>query len=273
MRNFVITVFLFCIPLVGTEIDSFTLRDPNLQDALHELDAIMQKNFDKALSQVNQKHSCEPEVFENAFHDTIGGVFWSQFEADIESSKTLDKRTLKRSESVYRDINLREGIALYMARLGYVMRIGEFYVGSDKFGHFLETGRNYYNSLSLESALEYGEMTERTFFGLTTTGVYSYGDLAANLEGYSFWQNLAHYVSCENGHWVQKNQFTWGDYVNAAWDEGLNCSYYKNDHVTSSVNQRIADLGMSCPVQVGYCSHMIQRYGYLAPRVITQECF
>lgn len=273
MRNIVITALLFSIPLIATEIDSFTLRDPNLRDALEELDAIMQNNFNSALKQANQKQSCDSRIFEDALRASVRGRFWSQFEADIESSKTLDKRTLSRAGSIYRDVRILDGAALFIARLGFVMKIGDFYVGSDKFGHFLETGYDYYRSSSLESALEYGEMTERTFFGLITTGVYSYGDLAANLDGYRFWQNLINYVICENNHWTQKELFTWADYANAAWDEGLNCNYYRNDHVTSSVNQRIAELGMSCPVKTGYCTNMIERYGYLAPRVVTAICF
>ncbi|MEI6805306.1 MAG: hypothetical protein WCK49_02230 [Myxococcaceae bacterium] len=265
--------FVACSGLLATEVDSFTLRDPKMRDALGELDGIMQNNFKQALEHANSEQSCDPKIFEKAFHGTIKGVFWTQFESDIENSQTLDKKTLSRADSIYRDVTILEGTALYMAQLGYIMRIGDLYVGSDKFGHFLETGYEYYLYPSLDEALEYGEMTERTYFGLTTTGVYSYGDLAANLDGYEFWRNLAHYTQCENNVWTQKNLFSWADYLNAAWDEGINCSYYKNEHITKSVQEQITKLGMSCPVKTGHCSNMIQHYGYSASHAVTEACF
>lgn len=276
MRQILIS-FLFANALFSTEIDSFTLRDPHMQDGLQELDSIMQGYFDLALVQANEAKSCKQELMEETLHRLLKGVFWSQFEADIENSKTLDRKTLSRENSIYRDVSLIEGIALYMANLGYVIRIGDLYIGSDKFGHFLETGYGYYHSASPEDSLEYGEMTERTYFGLMTTGVYSYGDLAANLDGYTFWRRLTKgldaYFSCKNNSWVARRKFTWADYINAAWDEGLNCNYYTDKHVRHSVQTRIQELAMSCPVVPGHCPAMIERYRYLANRVVTEKCF
>ena len=277
MRHILLLGFLFCSTLFSTEVDSFTLRDPFMQDALQELDAMIQRNFVQALQEANRAHSCEPKVMKTAFHQTIKGVFWSLFEVDIENSEVLDRRTLDRADSIYRDVSLVEGSALYLARLGYLMRVGDFYIGSDKFGHFLETGYDYSNYSSLDEAVKFGEMTERTYFGLTTTGVYSYGDLASNLDGYAFWNRLTQYgkdsyFTCSNRTWTQQNRFTWADYINAAWDEGLNCNYYRNDHITNSVHDRIATLGMTCPVKPGYCQSMLEHYGYLSPRVVTTLC-
>lgn len=270
--------FLIASNLFSTEIDSFTLRDPNMRDGLQELDAIMQRNFDLAISEANKAQSCEPRVFEQAFRKTVKGPLWSKFEDDIENSTSLDKRTTTRGESIYRDVTLYQGIALYMAKLGYLIRIGDLYVGSDKFGHFLETGYDYTQKSTFEEALYFGEMTERTYFGLSTTGVYSYGDLAANLDGYIFWKNLAAgednpYVVCQDNLWKQQMRFTWADFVNAAWDEGINCNYYSDLKVLTSVSKRIRDLGMSCPVETNHCTNMIERYGYLAAQVIHQGCF
>lgn len=277
MRMILILGLVFNTSLGATEIDSFTLRDPQMRDSLEELDGIIQSYFDKALKQANQAHSCNASFFEKILYNLFKGFFWTQFEVDIETSNTLDRRNIERSNSIYRDLNFFETMALFMADLGYVMKIGNFYVGSDKLGHFLETGYDYYRSHSLQEALGFGELTERTYFGFNTTGVYSYGDLAANLDGYEFWTRVTGgkqpYFSCKNNTWKQSRPFSWSDYVNAAWDEGLNCNYFADDHITAAVSKRIEDLGMKCPVEPGHCPSMLQRYGVLAAHVVMPSCF
>lgn len=271
------TGIIFTTFLSATEIDSFTLRDPSMKDALEELNQMMQNYFQQALFKANAANSCETGSLEEELHGLLRDSLWTPFEVDIENSTVLDRRTISREKSIYQDIPLIKGIALFMVKLGYLMRIGDFYVGSDKFGHFLETGYEYYHSESSEDSLKYGELTERTYFGLMTTSVYSYGDLAANLEGYRFWNQLTQgenaYFSCKDNTWVQQRSFTWENYVNAAWDEGINCSYYADKEITDFVESRITQLGMTCPMSPEYCEDMIEHYGYLAARVVTPKCF
>lgn len=275
--RFLFLCLLPCSVLFSTEIDSFTLRDPQMRDGLEELNNLSQGYFNAALVRANQAHSCDPKIFEQAFYKTITGIFWSKIESDIDESKTLDRRTIERKNSIYRDVNILEGCILHMARLGFLIKTGEIYVGSDKLGHFFDTGYQYYQKSSLEEAMKYGEMTERTYYGLLTTSVYSYGDLASNLDGYFFWTRLAKgkeaYVTCQNNIWTQKLKFDLADYINPAWDEALNCNYYRNDHVTYSVAQQISDLGMSCPIDTSYCTEMLKHYGPLAYHVVGKECF
>jgi hypothetical protein len=248
-----------------------------MEDALSELDNMVQGYFAQALKQANEAKSCERQIFEKSFQGITGGTFWDQIEKDIEASETLDRRTNARKRSIYRDVSILEGTVLFMARLGFLMKVGDLYIGSDKLGHFFDTGYEYYKKDSLEEALTYGEMTERTYYGLWSTSVYSYGDLAANFDGYRFWTQLTQgknaYVTCNNNKWSQQRRFTWSDHVNAAWDEGLNCNRYKNHHVTASVNARITELGLTCPVQSSHCPGMIERYGDLAPRIVSPLCF
>ena len=277
MLRIIFIGILGCGHLFSTEIDSFNLRDTSMQDALAPMNAVAQNYFDEALKKANRRESCDPEVFEDIFHDLTGGVFWADIERQIERSDKIDRRNIHRSKSVYQDITIVDGLALYLARLGFVMRFGDFYVGSDKFGHFFDQGYDYFQKKNLDEAMSFGEMTERTYYGLTSTAVYSYGDLAANLDGYFFWQSLTRgknaYVTCEEDTWSQVREFSWTDYANAAWDEGLNCSTYRNEYTTSRVLGRIKQLGMSCPVEPQWCDVMLNRYGYLAPRVISPACY
>lgn len=277
MRLMILVFLLGGSSLLSTEIDSFTLRDPYMEEALPELNHMMQGYFEQALAQANQAGSCEPETIESALHRITGGFFWAAIETDIQKSEILDRRTIALSRSIYRNAWFIEAPALHLAQLGFLMKIQDFYVGSDKIGHFIDTGYQYYKKSSLEDAMAFGEMTERTYYGLTSTAVYSYGDLAANLDGYAFWRQLAQgndpYFICTDNIWVQKRNFDFADYSNAAWDEGINCSYYRNDHITYSVADEILKLGLTCPVKPGYCKPMIERYGLLAPHVVTDACF
>ncbi len=248
-----------------------------MQDSLQTMNTMMNDYFAKAIENANSYNSCKPDIFEDALHSLTGGAFWSEIEIQVEKAKHIDKRIIDKSKSVYQDITFIDGPALLMAKLGFLLRIGDLYIGSDKFGHFIDQGFYYYRSKSIEDGMRYGEMTEATYYGLFTTGVYSYGDLAANYEGYNFWSSLVKgpnpYVSCRKGVWTQRIPFDWSVHINAALDEGLNCSTYKNEDVTRAVYNRIEALGMTCPVRNGYCDEMRERYGYLAPRIVSPACF
>jgi len=75
--------------------------------------------------------------------------------------------------------------------------------GTDKVEHFFQQGYDYYKlykqSVSAgkslkeaqKRAVEWGKRTERTYFGLLVSGVYSNADLYANYAGMKFYQGLA----------------------------------------------------------------------------------
>src|SRR3989338_506970 len=150
MLKLIFSGFFFCAYLGSTEVDSFTIRDPLLRDGLTEMNALMQKYFDQALLKANKAGSCEPKVLEGALHKLTTGLFWSDIEVQIEHSKTIDKRHIPVCKSIYQDICLMEGIALYIAKLGFILRIGDLYIGSDKFGHFIDQGFDYFQKSSLK---------------------------------------------------------------------------------------------------------------------------
>ena len=75
--------------------------------------------------------------------------------------------------------------------------------GIDKLEHFFQQGYEYYKienkalakgmstSDSEKKAVGWGQMTERTYFGLLVSGVYSNADLYANYVGMKFYDGLA----------------------------------------------------------------------------------
>jgi len=74
--------------------------------------------------------------------------------------------------------------------------------GTDKVEHFFQQGYKYYTTYNeaiakgqtpqeaAKKAVQWGQRTERTYFGLLVSGVYSNGDLYANYAGMRFYQGL-----------------------------------------------------------------------------------
>ena len=74
--------------------------------------------------------------------------------------------------------------------------------GTDKLDHFFQQGYKYYtiqkeamvagltSDEAAKKAVKWGQKTERTYFGLLVSGVYSNADLSANYAGMKFYQGL-----------------------------------------------------------------------------------
>jgi hypothetical protein len=296
---YVILISFLSLQIHSTEIDSFTDRDPLMKDALLPLNNLMAGYFADAIKDANKKNSCKSHVISDALINRVRGMFWNKIEIDIEQDvnfsdyPNLDSRRSDIDDSVYSGTKFIDGPGLRMAKLGFLMRFGDDYIGSDKFGHFIQQGYYYFEHLykknnTLMDAFAYGEMTERTYYGLETTGIYSYGDLAANYDGLSFWErvnniNLASGVkphfTCQNNIWKQTASFNWADYITPAWDEGTNCSRFKSHDMNFGIQTRIKKLEkkrftrLTCPINPSKCKKIIEHYGNIASRIITPLCF
>ena len=155
-------------------------------------------------------------------------------------------------------------------------------IGSDKFGHWIGQGYEYHlrtkeNYKTLEKALNHGSYLENTVLGLKASGIFSYGDLSANLMGMVFWDNLIDedgktkyvkltrpngpYIKCNNGKWVlnKKNTFNFKNYISPAWDETINYSYPYSKVMADKIKTRIIKLqdkykkDFTPPLKLDYC--------------------
>ena len=212
------------------------------------------------------------------------------------------------NDSIYRDIDYIEGFSLKLKELSNVVNINGHLVGLDKMGHYFAEGWRYYelthhDGLTLEQALEWGKEKEAGLFGFTTTGIFSYADLAANFNGWRFWNKvlLKHddplkgvianffnrpYVSCEIQiidsvknrkivkAWEYNTRFDISDYIDGAWDEGNNCNSYADPMIEEKVTTRInnVDPDFSCPYCAEHCSDARDKYGYYAKHVLHPYC-
>jgi hypothetical protein len=88
------------------------------------------------------------------------------------------------------------------ATLSPTVRLFGTEFGTDKLEHFFQQGYDYYKiqkdasakglnpDEASKKAVKWGQMTERTYFGLLISGVYSNADLYANYAGMKFYEGL-----------------------------------------------------------------------------------
>ena len=89
------------------------------------------------------------------------------------------------------------------ATLSPTIRVNGVECGTDKFDHFFQQGYKYYriytsqlhkgktSEQAAKTAVSWGKMTEKTYFGYWVAGVYSNADLYANYAGMKFYLGLA----------------------------------------------------------------------------------
>ncbi len=285
-------------PARATEADSFTHRDATLEDATSALDSEMNRRMNRALAGANFWGSCD----ENLLFLHLGGelragllgvYMVSPLEFYSNLSPSVARQSTPRDESIYSDLGVLDSAPITLYPLGALIRVGGHVIAGDKFSHFLNVGWTYYRMTyregrSLGRAMRYGESTERGIWGLATTGVYSYADLVANFQGMRFWAGILGeddllgvpveaYVRCEEEEWVLVRPFAWSDWVDAGWDEGVNCNRYarrfQDKLAAGSVRPGLETVDFrECPVTVGACISLQETYGDFSERLLAPEC-
>lgn len=246
------------------EVDHFSLPEPvALRDSRLILNAEVEQRIDRALVRANRnephlkprkmqrvpvRSRCNVDRLYESFQVLLARPLIGQVESYAEQSAFVERISIPFHDSIYRDFTWPHSPSLVLSkRLASIVRMGNVYVGTDKFGHFFTEGLSYFVEIelmygSLKDALLFGEWTESVYFGAETTGVFSFADLVANFQGLRFWNRILSkdfdpltgvseppYVVCEDDRWVVGDTFDWLDYVDPAWDESVNCSLLRTD--------------------------------------------
>lgn len=126
--------------------------------------------------------------------------------------------------------------------------------GTDKIAHFFQQGYTYYKIVeraenkkmsparALKKATNWGRMTEKTYYGVLISGVFSNGDLAANYAGMKFYQSLTREINIggktrppvlvlENGFWkfnekINLREVLLKPFITNHFNEALNPSIF-----------------------------------------------
>jgi hypothetical protein len=271
----------------GTEVDSFTNRDAVFEDATPALNAQMNRRIEQAIKRTNKIGTCDAQLlyFEMGVSlraGLLGAFMVSPLESYSNRSGKVDRNKTRRKDSIYKDLSVFESPPIKLYPLGALIKVNDQLIAGDKFSHFLNVGWTYYQihyrkGQPVSEAHAYGEKTEEGIWGLATTGIYSYADLAANFSGMRFWasvlgeedplgRNSQPMVQCIEGHWERQELFSWADWVDPAWDEGINCNKY------APRVERNVPSDMACPADPSRCAEIVGMYGQYADRLISPEC-
>ncbi|MFN0277284.1 MAG: hypothetical protein ACKVRN_01650 [Pyrinomonadaceae bacterium] len=226
------------IASAAMETDQYNLPSVPLADIGDEVSKYVEDNLRTALARINSeigrhqacleaahanKSYCadaETEHVELAYlrsNDAVakelfkllggGNIFVSKI------GKWINSHEFQASPSRYKTSYLHSiyvAAPLDYATVSPTVRLFGVELGTDKLDHFFQQGYKYYKiqreavaqgstaEQATTKAIKWGQKTERTYFGLLVSGVYSNADLFANYAGMKFYQGLTKTISTGN---------------------------------------------------------------------------
>ncbi len=264
-------ILILCI-FVGansfsSETDNFTDRDLLKIDALPVLDAKINKILETAVVEARstQGNHCSNALLRQEILRWVRPDPTGQLEVWLNFTTEVDHTHVGINQSIYQEVTFGDAPILWTVGIARTILLNGQIVGNDKIGHFFFQGLEYYdlvkNGKPLEKVLieDHGE---DGIWGLKTSGVKSYADMATNYQGYRFWSQLTGgpnpYVVCdEKLGWMNQRKFTWADYVNPLWDEAINCSEMIPS-IQVKVERYLANRGWSCPIVPDACHDAVK---------------
>ncbi len=252
-----ITISFLPINLFAWESNNFTSRrkiaeasEEEKLENLFSLNDKVNKEIVAVIKKFNKTHSCTDDLkkLKNGkipllyswIDDSLGGIHANiekyAEESDVtlydhnKSWLTIAKNLLTSNRNIYNKIYGLQG----------AMNLNGHVVGADKLGHFVDQGhelmvvliRAGFNKSGFVNAMKSNNYKEESYYGLWSSGIKSYGDMAASFSGLKFFYNLLHgnnpQVTCNTvtGKYKLNYYFDWSDHINDSWDEGINCSFF-----------------------------------------------
>lgn len=316
------------------EVDSVTPRNLKLENSLDAINEIINQRIKEGIRKanpqpeyvdnmmeiediefINEDDFCDEDMLYSELRKAIFQSFtasWGLKGYDLDRQfrelLTSQSYSLLLNDSIYRDIDYVEGFSMNLKDLSDVVNINDHLVGLDKIGHFFAEGWGYFDLThfggeTLEVAIQWGRQKETGLFGYTTTGIFSYADLVANLNGWRFWNRILlkqddplksivanyftrPYVTCSIQFvesvkqrkiikaWELNTRFDLSDYIDGAWDEAHNCNSYADPIIEKKVKSRInnVDPYFNCPLNPRHCLDAQEKYGYYAKYVLHPFC-
>ncbi|MCC7441605.1 MAG: hypothetical protein IT285_08230 [Bdellovibrionales bacterium] len=258
------------------EVDNITGRSRPLPDSRGLLNAETNRRLEAAVAAANAAGTpcvipaatggMPPPIFtyvRNQLNSNPVAEIESWAEDHLPSANQISTDL---SASIYNGISVTDAPVLRFAGLEATINLGGQRIGIDKLGHFMAQGFEYFELVwaggRVRDALDHGRSLEDGMYGMATTSVRSFGDLGANFSGMNFYRDLLYGASpilgCDGGRWRRLRDFDWGSYVNASWDEGVNCSEF-SPAVATVVNGNLARMGVSCPASASSCAALASR--------------
>lgn len=291
--------FLFFSTAHAKETDNLTGRYRFLEDSTELLDQEMRKRLRELETEANEeKIPCSnPRGMRILFNKLNKGKnFIGSLETWVEDNDKIPKRKATPENSIYKGV-FKEAWFFDKIDLASTIKVNGVLVGTDKLGHFIDQGFTYYSHYrkkeghseyqKIWTALSGSAGEEKGAFGGKSTGTISYADSFANYQGLLFYHRLTEghqpYFRCTEGKWKLVQEFTFADYINEAWDEGINCSVIPDSAKIEIYNQNIEKIekeaqslkkeqSYRCPVDKAACAKLIKNYASYAEFIISPVC-
>jgi hypothetical protein len=265
------------------EADDLTCRSRLSKDAVQILDSWVNAKIRETIDDANRRGGagCDRACLYGELRSNVGGSYpnpvtmipHSRFGGWVNDQKTIERCHLKFGETIYgaKSYNL-PWMYPFNGRIIFIadsIRLAGRTVGLDKIDHFIREGLDHWRNINERSggdiaasmAREVGSpgshfaWTESGVKGMSLTGVFAYADLAAGFYGYRFWDELLSlgrpdsYVvyDAATRRYSQRRPFTFADYVNDAWDEGINYSAF-DPKLAKEVEAALKKRALTLPV-------------------------
>ncbi|KFA86775.1 hypothetical protein [Archangium violaceum] len=234
----------------ATETDQYFAIDKPPRDSLEVLNEKINRDILGALALVNRRASWDQYSCQDVAHRVyqrfrISGLhkieLWAENSPRIDRVPTQkDHRRFEAHSSIYRNARLWDWGLSFGVKATFT--VAGVHMGADKLSHFFQTGWKYHQRFrefmkqgvpereALERIIRYGVETESGPLGSVTTGVFSFGDLEANYQGFLFYRSLCRdedprLLKTPQG-WRLTRPFDWRDYVSPQFDETVNNSAF-----------------------------------------------
>lgn len=247
MYKYLIVLFgLVSAPSFALETDNYLTWGMTLNDSGERLNAMIKEQIDDVLVRANAggEVSCREITFRIAkrFKTTPGKKLFEDWSADELGPDSIYPTTsFYLGESIFQDT---PRFYLKYSGLSPSVQVNGIYFGVDKLSHFGSTGRRYLKHYlkklrqgfseeeATRSAIRLGLSNEAGILGIWPSGVYSYGDIEANYQGFVFYKKLC--LDTQNSYLKLDEKKQWQlikepkiqNYVNPYWDETFNPSFF-----------------------------------------------
>jgi hypothetical protein len=234
----------------ATETDQYFAIDKPPRDSLGVLNEKVNRELLGALDLVNRRTSWDQYSCQDVAHRVyqrfrISGVhkieLWAEHSPRIDRVPSEeDQARFQQHASLYRNERLWDWGLAFGVKATFT--VAGVHMGADKLSHFFQSGWKYHQRFreltkegvpehaALEQLVRYGAQTESGTLGFVTTGVFSFGDLEANYQGFLFYRSLCQdeqprLLETAQG-WRLTRPFDWREYVSPQFDETLNNSAF-----------------------------------------------
>lgn len=297
MKKLIPLTLLFTTTLMAAEADNFSAHQLAIQDVRPQINERANSFLAKAVADLNNIQGCNGEKAEETLYTELRKYFANHSKGELVKeilyTENISKNALPLKQSVYGEWTVPNGYLLGKKSaassplaLSPLIRVGEQTIGVDKLEHMFGMGFSYFTKhnlkgKSIKKVLKGGVVFEKTILGgnFLATGVFAYADLSANFNGMRFWNhvlqkqddilgaeyNRGPFVKCEDGLWKinESNPIDFSDYVDASFDESINCSKFATKAGARKFKKAIAERGFSgCPIDSSKMNEMREKYNH-----------